>query len=49
MKDSKKMNNTFKLKKHVLKVLLSSSDLNNTKYKVEFKVRNKMLTGQNKR
>ena len=45
----KKINSTFKIKKkHVSTVLLSSSVLNNTKYKVEFKVRNKMLIGQNK-
>ena len=43
------MNDTFKIKKkHASTVLLSSSVLNNTKYKVEFKVRNKMLIGQNK-
>ena len=41
----KKMNDTFL--KHVSTLLLSSSVLNNTKYKVEFKVCNKMLIGQN--
>ena len=39
------MNDTFNIKKHVAKVLLSSSVLN--KYKVKFKVCNKMLIGQN--
>ena len=42
------MNDTFKIKKLVWTVLLSSSVLNNTKYKAEFKVCNKMLIGQNK-
>ena len=42
------MNDTFKIKKLVWTVLLSSSVLNNTKYKAEFKVCNKMLNGQNK-
>ena len=42
------MNDTFKIKKHVATVILSSSVLNNTKYKAEFKVCNKMLIGQNK-
>ena len=37
------MNDTFNIKKHVAKVLLSSSVLN--KYKVKFKVCNKMLIG----
>ena len=40
------MNEAFKIKRHVSTVLLSSSVLNNTKYKVEFKVCNKMLIGQ---
>ena len=39
------MNDTFNIKKHVAKVLLSSSVLN--KYKVKFKMCNKMLIGQN--
>ena len=43
---SNKINDIFK--KHVSTVLMSSSILNNTKYKVEFKVCDKMLIGQNK-
>ena len=43
------MNDTFKIKKHVSADLLSSSVRNDAKYKVEFKVCNKMLIGQNKR
>ena len=42
------MIDTFKINKHVPTALLSSLGLNNTKYKVEFKVCNKMLIGQNK-
>ena len=42
------MIDTFKINKHVSTALLSSLALNNTKYKVEFKVCNKMLIGQNK-
>ena len=40
--------NYCNVQKHVSTVLLSSSVLSNTKYKVEFKVCNKMLTGKNK-
>ena len=42
------MNDAFKIKEHVSTVLLASSVLNNTKYKVEFRVCNKILIGQNR-
>ena len=44
----RKLTTLLKLKKYVSTVLLSSSVQNNTKYKVEFRVYNKMLIGQKK-
>ena len=38
------MNDTSKIKKHVLTVLLLSSVLNNTKYKVDFNLLFKIYT-----
>ena len=44
----RKLTTLLKLKKYVSTVLLSSSVQNNTKYKFEFRVYNKMLIGQKK-